>query len=94
MITISFLPCFFPDSKLKDDNVEDELCDDMELKPYWPPNLKHVPLVYEKFPEKEMIDRASEFYKFMNTRRTVRHFSQQAIPIEVIRNIIRTAGTI
>lgn len=29
----------------------------------------------------------------MNTRRTVRFFSPEAVPIEVIHNIVRTAGT-
>ena len=37
--------------------------------------------------------RAATFYKFLNQRRSVRDFSKDPIPIEVIENIIRAAGT-
>lgn len=36
--------------------------------------------------------RSIEFYKSMNNRRTVRDFSTDPVPSEVIDNIIRTAG--
>ncbi|RWS15463.1 iodotyrosine deiodinase 1-like protein [Dinothrombium tinctorium] len=40
-----------------------------------------------------MIERSASFYREMNNRRSVRHFSDEDVDIEVIENIIRTAGT-
>ena len=42
--------------------------------------------------EDEMKKRAKEFYECMNKRRTVRSISSDAVPLEVIENIVRTAG--
>lgn len=47
----------------------------------------------ETFPEEEMIKRTDAFYKWMDTRRTVRDFSDKPIPKEVIDNLILTAST-
>lgn len=47
---------------------------------------------YEKPSDEEMIARAEEFGKAMATRRTVRDFSDQPVPREVIDSAIRTAG--
>jgi len=41
----------------------------------------------------EMSQRSVDFYKFMKTRRTIREFSKQDIPQEVIVNCLKTAGT-
>ena len=41
----------------------------------------------------EMQRRSQQFFEWMNTRRTVREFSDRAIPEAVIENIIRTAST-
>lgn len=41
----------------------------------------------------EMIIRSKEFYHFMDSRRTVRDFSDKSVPKEVIENIILTAST-
>ncbi|XP_044729305.1 iodotyrosine deiodinase 1 [Chrysoperla carnea] len=73
-------------------NDENEECDD-DYQPSLPSDLEHIPLNYDRISIDETIDRSNEFYNFMNLRRTVRHFSQEDVPIEVIRNIIRTAGT-
>lgn len=45
-----------------------------------------------KRPE-EMVDQSARFYDQMRTRRTVRHFSQRPIPMEVVENALRAAGT-
>jgi len=42
---------------------------------------------------KEMIERSKSFYQFMDSRRTVRDFSDKDVPKEVIENIILTAST-
>jgi iodotyrosine deiodinase len=56
---------------------------------------KHQFISYRKetFSESEMIQRSSEFYEFMDSRRTVREFSDKDVPKEVIENIILTAST-
>ncbi|KAJ8969142.1 hypothetical protein NQ317_018588 [Molorchus minor] len=41
----------------------------------------------------ESIEKSREFYSTMKNRRTVRHFSSQSVPKEIIYNIIQTAGT-
>ena len=46
----------------------------------------------QKRPE-EMVDQSARFYDQMRTRRTVRHFSQRPIPMEVVENALRAAGT-
>lgn len=58
-----------------------------------PQDLQHVPLEYNRIPAADMVRRSEEFFAFMNTRRTVRFFSPDPVPAEVIRNVVRTAGT-
>jgi nitroreductase len=43
--------------------------------------------------EAELIKNSEEFYEAMNSRRTVRDFDSRPVPVEVVENIIRTAGT-
>ena len=40
-----------------------------------------------------MIDASAQFYNTMRTRRSVRHFSKQPVPEQVIRNALLAAGT-
>jgi iodotyrosine deiodinase len=47
----------------------------------------------QTFKEDEIIARASSFYTWMDQRRSVRDFSDKAIPKEVIEKIILTAST-
>jgi nitroreductase len=47
----------------------------------------------QQYHEEEMIGRSREFYEWMNLRRTVRSFSNRAVPKEVIDHIILTAST-
>lgn len=48
---------------------------------------------HESYPEDEMLFRSKVFYDWMNKRRTVRDFSDQPIPREVIENLVLTAST-
>lgn len=41
----------------------------------------------------EMVQRSADFLQWMDTRRTVRDFSDKEVPKEVIENLIRTAST-
>ena len=40
-----------------------------------------------------MVDASAQFYNTMRTRRSVRHFSKQPVPEQVIRNALLAAGT-
>lgn len=63
-----------------------------ELLSALPWDLEHVPLEFKRLPVEDTIQRSLEFYNFMNARRTVRFFSTDPVPADVIRNIIRAAG--
>jgi len=55
---------------------------------------RFLPLAdYPRYPEAKMHERAHALWQQMNTRRTVRDFSHQSAPREVIEECIRTAGT-
>jgi iodotyrosine deiodinase len=54
------------------------------------PFISHATIGYEK---SEMLGKAKAYYKFMDTRRSCRDFSNTPIPKEVIENIILTAST-
>ncbi|MFK7910092.1 MAG: nitroreductase family protein [Akkermansiaceae bacterium] len=51
------------------------------------------PHKYERLSEGEMRERARDFYQEVKMRRTVREFSQDAIPHGVVEDCIRAAGT-
>ncbi|GMQ79544.1 MAG: nitroreductase family protein [Anaerolineae bacterium] len=56
------------------------------------PEFMPLPKYQEFFPN-EMIKRSKDFYQTMRKRRSVRHFSDRPVPIEVIKNCLRAAGT-
>lgn len=51
------------------------------------------PLNFTRYPIDEMEQRAREYFELMNRRRTVRDLSDEPVPMSVIENMIRTAGT-
>jgi len=54
----------------------------------------HVPLTgYHRLPEDEMLDRARVFQHWLSSRRSVRQFSDEPVPLEVIEACVRAAGT-
>ncbi|ROT67757.1 putative iodotyrosine dehalogenase 1 [Penaeus vannamei] len=53
----------------------------------------HIPYSRPRFSAEESIKRSKEFYEMMNSRRSVRFFSSDPVPREVIENVVRTAGT-
>ncbi|XP_022208016.1 iodotyrosine deiodinase 1 isoform X1 [Nilaparvata lugens] len=72
---------------------DEEVNDDSEIVPALPADLKHVPFEFERYSEEESVRRAKEFYELVKTRRTVRFFSKDPVPFEVIQNIVKSAGT-
>lgn len=54
---------------------------------------KFIPLNFRRIEPEEQIIRAEEFYENLNRRRTVRDFSGENVPFEIIEKAIQTAGT-
>lgn len=54
---------------------------------------QYVPIDYTLPGEEEIKERARNFYHLMQKRRTVREFSSEEVPEEVIEHAILTAGT-
>lgn len=53
-----------------------------------------IPLTsYQSYPEDEMRKRAAEFYDLVRRRRTVRDFSDRAVPRDIIEKCLLAAGT-
>ncbi|XP_029168779.1 iodotyrosine deiodinase 1-like [Nylanderia fulva] len=75
-----------PSEKVDEDLIEEE-------EPALPKDLKHIPYRYVRLPKKESLSRASEFYQMAAARRTLRYFSADPVPKEIIHEIIRAAGT-
>ena len=57
------------------------------------PEAKFERLQFEEKSPEEMITTSRSFYLEMKTRRSVRDFSDQPVPVEVIKNAISAAGT-
>ena len=52
-----------------------------------------APLEFTRLDAAEALRRSREFLDLMRTRRSVRHFSDEPVPWELIENALRTAGT-
>jgi len=74
---------------------EDEFLEDNTLiASALPEDLDHVPLTtYKRYSEEEMVKRSEAFYHEMNHRRTLRYYSSENVPKEVIENIVKAGGT-
>ncbi|MFN3235659.1 MAG: nitroreductase family protein [Pseudomonadales bacterium] len=54
---------------------------------------EHVPLNFLRRSEAEMQQRAEDYYALMRRRRSVRDFSPEPVPREIIEHCLLTAGT-
>ena len=54
---------------------------------------RFIPLRYQRRDANSMLGRAREFHAEMSARRSVRHFSDEAVPREVLEECIRAAST-
>ena len=52
-----------------------------------------VPLEFTRIDAEEALHQSREFLELMKTRRSVRNFSTEPVPWELIENALRTAGT-
>jgi nitroreductase len=57
------------------------------------PALKTIELNIIEYDTADMQQQAADFYDAMRTRRSIRDFSAKPVPIEIIKNCIRTAGS-
>jgi nitroreductase len=57
------------------------------------PQAEFQPLDFDRLDPQEQLQRSREFLLEMRRRRTVRHFSQEQVPFELIANAIAVAGT-
>jgi len=54
---------------------------------------RFVPLEFVRYSDDEQLSRSRRFLDEMRRRRTVRHFSREPVPDELIENAVATAGT-
>ena len=52
-----------------------------------------VPLAFQRLSEQEALERSQAFLRWIAMRRSVRQFSSEPVPHELIENAIRAAGT-
>lgn len=57
------------------------------------PEFPFVPLEFDRLPSDEMLERSRDFLRTMQGRRTIRQFSSEPVPFEIIENAILAAGT-
>ncbi|XP_046967528.1 iodotyrosine deiodinase 1 isoform X2 [Vanessa cardui] len=61
------------------------------LVPAFPEDTPHIPYKPPKRPMEDVLKRSLDYYELMAKRRTVRKFSTEPIPQEVLDNIVKTA---
>ncbi len=52
-----------------------------------------IPLNPKTYSNEEMVERSRLYYEQMDQRRSVREYSDQSFPVEILENIIKTAST-
>ncbi|MEK7724951.1 MAG: nitroreductase family protein [Acidobacteriota bacterium] len=54
---------------------------------------KFIDLDFHQVAKDEQLSRAESFFELLNSRRTVREYSSEPVPFELIKTAIQTAGT-
>lgn len=52
-----------------------------------------IPLDFLRYPDTEMLERAKSCHALLDRRRSVRHFSADPVPYDVIAEVVRAAST-
>ncbi|EPQ19221.1 Iodotyrosine dehalogenase 1 [Myotis brandtii] len=81
------------DADLKDSTDLQQVEEDADEWQESEESVEHIPFSHTRYPEEEMVMRSQEFYELLNKRRSVRFISNEQVPVEVIENVIKTAGT-
>lgn len=76
------------------ESADDNQVDEGEEDDQFPDDDDFPRIVFEhtRLSQEDSIQRSMEFYHRMNQRRSVRHISADPVPLQVIENIIKTAG--
>lgn len=53
----------------------------------------YVEFVRDTYEPQEMVERSTSYYKWLDTRRSVRDFSDREVPKQVIENVVKSAST-
>jgi iodotyrosine deiodinase len=56
-------------------------------------DYRPVPLVHGRLPDDVALERSREFLALLQARRSIRRFSNEPVPWELVENAIRAAGT-
>jgi iodotyrosine deiodinase len=56
-------------------------------------DYRHIPLHFERLQPPEQLRRIREFHQRMGSRRSVRHFSPEPVPYELIETAVRVAAS-
>lgn len=75
-------------------SADEERTEENNFVPSLPVDLEHIPFKFNRLSTNEMLKNSQDYYNLMNKRRTVRMFSTEDVPIEIIRNIIKTGGKV
>lgn len=78
----------FGDVGDNDDNDQSDLVD-----PPHGEDVEHIRYQHERLSIEESQRRADEFYHLMNNRRSIRFFSSDPVPQELVEKLVLTAGT-
>ncbi|XP_077593433.1 iodotyrosine deiodinase [Stigmatopora nigra] len=83
------------DEDLRDDSEEAQLREEDEewVEVNQEKEVAHVPYSPQRHSSEQMLQRSLNFYELMNGRRSVRFISPEPVPLAVIQNVIRAAGT-
>ncbi|XP_014486586.1 PREDICTED: iodotyrosine deiodinase 1 [Dinoponera quadriceps] len=76
-----------------DESTDSDKETKLAAEPALPKDLKHIPYQYVIRSPMESLIRVSEFYETVAARRSLRFFSTDPVPKEIIREIIKAAGT-
>lgn len=55
--------------------------------------FRHILYRHQSLSENEVLQKSQDFYRFLDSRRSIREFSDQPVSREVIENIIKSAAT-
>ncbi|KAI8617622.1 Nitroreductase-like protein [Chytriomyces sp. MP71] len=70
-----------------------EIAEAEEADVHDPFDLPHVLFKFDRISHQEALKRSQDFYNLVNARRSLRMFSEDPVPIEVIRNCCMAAAT-
>lgn len=97
LIVVALVYMLFQRKSIDETRKEEESSRNDEQEDVGPPGLEldldHIPFIHKRYSEGNMKTKSREFYELMNERRTVRFFSDEPVPQEIIQEVVRTAGT-